>query len=78
MAYFPLDERGDTTEGMFDLFGPGHVDRTIRQAIQLCWMSLPKARRSATEVDAQFRRLGERALEDFREDSRVFGEGDEA
>jgi hypothetical protein len=59
-------------EGMSQFFGPGHVDQTIRQAIQVCWMALPKDKRSADEVERQIRRLVERALEDLREDSEAF------
>ena len=65
----------DSPDGgdMSDLFGPGHVDHTIRQAIQVCWMSLPKEKRTAEEVERQIRRLVERTLKDFREDGEAFG-----
>ena len=55
------------------LFGPQQVDQTVRQAVQLCWMNLPKDRRTLDELESQFRRLVERALKDFREDSEAFG-----
>jgi ATP-dependent Clp protease ATP-binding subunit ClpC len=55
------------------LFGPGQIDQYVRQAIQFCWMSLPKQRRTLEELETQIRRLVERALRDFREDSQAFG-----
>lgn len=59
-------------EGMEGLFGPGHVDQSIRQAIQVCWMALPKEKRSVEEVERQIRRLVERALKDQRDDRDAF------
>jgi hypothetical protein len=63
----------DDSDEMGRFFGPGQVDHQIRQAIQMCWMGLPKARRTVEEVETQVRRLVERALRDFREDGREFG-----
>jgi hypothetical protein len=60
-------------EGMAGFFGPGYVDQTIRQAIDFCWMALPKERRNADEVEKEIRRIVDRALRDFREDSEAFG-----
>jgi hypothetical protein len=39
-------------------------------------MSLPKNRRSQDEVEKQFRRIVDRALKDFREDSEAFGQSE--
>jgi hypothetical protein len=75
-AYFSCcgSEGGeDATEKMADLFGPGQIDHMIRQAIHFCWMALPKDRRSADEVEKQVRRIVDRALKDFRDDSEEFG-----
>ncbi|MFO0953461.1 MAG: hypothetical protein U0835_20385 [Isosphaeraceae bacterium] len=58
---------------MAHLFGPGHVDQMIRQAIQICWMSLPKERRNADEVEREVRRIVDRALANYREDNNAFG-----
>jgi len=63
---------------MADFFGPGQVDETVRQAIHFCWMSLPKERKNAVEVERQIRRIVERALKDFRDDAAVFGDGGSA
>lgn len=53
--------------------GPMQVDQQLRQAIQMCWLSLPPERRSAVEVEAQIRRLMDRALASMREDASAFG-----
>ena len=60
-------------ERMADILSPGQIDQMIRQAVQLCWMSLPRERRNAKEVEKQLRRLLDRALKDFREDCKAFG-----
>jgi hypothetical protein len=39
----------------------------------ICWMALPKQRRNQDELDKQIRRVVDRALRDFREDSEAFG-----
>ena len=63
---------GDAAEKMADWFSPAQIDQTIRQAVQFCWMALPKERRNAQELEKQIRRLVDRALKDFREDSEAF------
>jgi hypothetical protein len=78
MAMFPIGEGEDAADRMAEMFGPGHIDHMIRQAIQYCWMALPKERRSADEVETQIRRLVDRALRDFREDRQVFGKTGDA
>lgn len=65
----------ENEEAMRDMFGPQQVDQTIRQAISMCWMSLPKGKRTAQEVDVQIRRLVDRALQNMHEDSKQFGFG---
>jgi hypothetical protein len=62
-----------TSFNMADFFGPGQVDQSVRQAIHFCWMALPKDRRNVEEVEKQIRRILDRALRDFREDSEAFG-----
>ena len=49
-----------------------HVDQSLRQAVQFCWMALPKAKRNPDEVERQIRRLLDRALRDLREDAAEF------
>jgi len=55
------------------MFGPGQVDQSIRQTIQMCWWSLPKENRTVEEVERQFRRIVDRALKDLQEDAAAFG-----
>jgi hypothetical protein len=62
----------DAMDKMSEMFGPGHVDQSIRGAIQACWMALPKARRNVAEVEREIRRITERALANFREDAEAF------
>ena len=69
---FPIDD-DDTLSRMAEMFGPAQIDQHIRQAIQLCWMGLPRARRNVDEVETQIRRLVDRALRDFRDDREAFG-----
>jgi hypothetical protein len=71
--YLEGSDDPDTSGKMTEFMGPGQVDRTIRQAIQFCWMSLPKAQRTPDEVERQVRRIVERAIKDFRDDSQAFG-----
>ena len=70
---FPIGEGDDAADRMAEMFGPAQIDQSIRQAVQICWMGLPKERRSVDEVEAQVRRIVERALRDFREDRKAFG-----
>lgn len=58
---------------MREVFGPGHVDQSVRAAIQACRITLPKERRTVDEVEKEIRRLMERALSNLREDVASFG-----
>ncbi len=53
--YSPKDWRGG--KGMREFFSPQMVDQMIRQAIQFCWMGLPRKKRSIKEVEKQVRRI---------------------
>ena len=75
---FPIGENADSDQRMAEMFGPGQVDHMVRQAIQLCWIGLPKERRSVEEVETQVRRIVDRALRDFREDWQAFNKTSEA
>ena len=59
-------------EGLRKVFGPGHIDQMVRSAIQLCWMMLPEAKKSATNVKKEIRGIVNRALRDFRKDQKTF------
>ena len=73
----PEDE--GALDKMREMFGPGQIDHFVRQAIQFCWMGLPKERRNVDELERQIRRIVDRALRDVREDFDQFssqpGEG---
>jgi hypothetical protein len=73
MAMVPIGEGDEAEERLTEMFGPAQIDHMIRQAVQFCWMGLPKERRSTDEVEVQARRILERALRDFREDREAFG-----
>lgn len=79
MAAFHIATAGDgdgdkpnPMEQMSQMFGPGHVDQSVRQAISICWMALPPDRRNVAEVEKEIRRLFERALSDLRDDHNAF------
>lgn len=67
------DSDADAAEKMADFFGPAQIDHSIRQAIQFCWMSLPKKKRTLKQLQKQIRRITDRALKDFCEDRQAFG-----
>lgn len=75
VAMTTFDDSGDAEQKMAEWFGPAQVDQAVRQAIQFCWMGLPKERRTADEMEAQVRRIVDRALKDFRDDMKAFGKG---
>jgi hypothetical protein len=60
-------------ESLRTMFGPQAVDQAVRQAISMCWMALPKDRRSVDAVTAEIRRIVERALANLKEDEAAFG-----
>ncbi len=62
----PDDE--NAAEKMQQFFGPTQIDHLIRQAIQSCWLGLPKEKKNVDEVERQIRRLVDRAIRDMRED----------
>ncbi len=69
-------EAGDPAkfkEMMRTMYGPQAVDQQIRQAIHTCWMLLPDDQRSPELLEAEIRRVVERALANFKEDAKSFG-----
>lgn len=60
-----------------DMLGPQAVDQAIRQAISTCWMILPDDKKNVASVEAEIRRILDRAFENLREDSKAFGISDE-
>lgn len=67
------DDPGDP-DPMRAMFGPGHVDQMVRNAVQAAWMARPKERRTVEQTEAVLRHLVDRALKDFREDAITFGD----
>ena len=74
---FSCSDEDPDSDALKNLFGPTQIDHAIRQAIQHCWMGLPKEKRNVDEVERQIRRLVDRALKDVREDAKEFGFGDQ-
>ncbi len=58
---------------MREALGPHALDQAIRQAISICWMLLPEGKKSVEAVEAEVRRVVDRALKDLREDAAAFG-----
>lgn len=71
MAFIDPNDEG-AVDKMRDMFGPGQIDHFIRQAIQFCWIGLPKEKRNCDELERQVRRIVDRALKDVREDFDAF------
>ncbi|MCC6682961.1 MAG: hypothetical protein IT445_18840 [Phycisphaeraceae bacterium] len=71
MAAFGSFEEGEE-DRMRDMLGPGQADASIRQTLQMLWMSLPRSKKNPDDVEREFRRLVERALRDMREDFDAF------
>jgi hypothetical protein len=74
MAAFTFGSEGpENADKIRFMFGPGQVDQSVRQAIQMCWMMLPEGSRTVDELERQFRRIVDRAIDDLREDADAFG-----
>ena len=67
------DDARKARNAMRQMMGPGQVDQMVRGAIQHCWMMLPEDRKHVDAVEAEIRRLVDRALADLRDDVRAFG-----
>jgi hypothetical protein len=74
MAMIPRNP--ENMDAVREMIGPHHVDQAIRQAISACWMSLPQEKKSVANVEAQIRRLVDRALQNMHEDASQFGFSD--
>ena len=72
MNYFDASDE-ESFDKMREFFSPAQVDQSVRQALQMCWMMLPKDKRNADELENQFRRIVNRAFKDMREDDQAFG-----
>jgi hypothetical protein len=63
----------EAAKAFHEMMGPQAVDQAVRQAIATCWMILPQGRKSVDAVEAEVRRIVERALQNLREDAKAFG-----
>lgn len=63
----------EARKAMREMFGPQAVDQGIRQAITTCWMMLPDEKKNVAAVEAEIRRIVDRALDNFRQDAEAFG-----
>jgi hypothetical protein len=63
-------------KAMRSMFGPQAVDNAIRQAITVCWMTLPDDKKNVAAAEAELRRVFERAIASLREDAQAFGIGE--
>jgi hypothetical protein len=76
MAFGKFDPNDPESERKIrSILGPHATDQALRQAVQMCWMSLPKERRNPDEIEKEIRSLVDRVLRDFREDTKRFGLG---
>lgn len=75
MAFHVCEDTGgeDERQKLGDFLGPGHVDASVRQSLQLLWAILPAEKKNVDDIESEFRRLVDRALRDFREDAARFG-----
>ncbi len=72
MAMFSKDDP-DGPKKMRAMFSPGQVDQSVRQAMQMCWMMLPEGGKTVDELEKQFRRIVDRAMDNLHEDAKAFG-----
>lgn len=70
-TFDPNDE--ESFDKLREFLNPAQVDQSVRQALQLCWMILPQEKRNVEELEQQFRRIVDRALQNMREDDQAFG-----
>jgi hypothetical protein len=54
--------------------GPLAVDNQIRQAVQICWMTLPKNQRNVDKLKSEIRRIMDRVFRDLDEDNDFISE----
>lgn len=73
MTLIPGSSGGDLGQPGFQrLLGPNAVDSQIRQAISICWMTLPPEKRDVDTVCSTIRGIVERALSNLSDDALLF------
>jgi hypothetical protein len=72
MAHFQCDPgEGADPDKLRSLLPPGQTETSLRNCIQMCWMSLPADRRSIDEVEKEVRRIVDRIFKNIREDDQA-------
>lgn len=67
------ENAGREEEAFRGMMGPNQIDQMVRQAISFCWMMAPKEKKNIEFVEAEIRRIVERALRNLKEDDDAFG-----
>jgi hypothetical protein len=70
MALTEFSDFDNDPEKLKAFLPPGQTETTLRQCIQMCWMSLPANRRNIDEVEREVRRIMDRIFKNLREDER--------
>ena len=73
---FSFSEGDPDHEKIRAFMGPGQIDASVRQTLQMLWMIMPPDRRNVDAVEQEFRRVVDRALRDLREDAERLGQGE--
>lgn len=68
-----IDPKNPEPSDSFREFSVTAIDASIRQAISICWTSLPSERRNPDEVEKEIRRIVDRSIRALREDISAFG-----
>jgi hypothetical protein len=72
MAHFQCNPgEGGDPDKLRSLLPPGQTETSLRNCIQMCWMSLPADRRSIDEVEKEVRRIVDRIFQNIREDDQA-------
>jgi hypothetical protein len=76
MAFFPHDPNPSEEESdkLRSLLPPGQTETSLRNCIQMCWMSLPPNKRNVDDVEREVRRIVDRIFKNIREDERARSE----
>ena len=57
---------GMSDEEIQSFVGPGAVERQVRAAVDLCWMMMPKDKRTTDFVEAEIKRVVEEVFRNIR------------
>jgi hypothetical protein len=66
-------EDANNPEVFRQMMGPAAADQSLRQAVQMCWMTLPPERRTLDALEKEVRFLIDRIFRDMREDAARVG-----